>query len=151
MNRVRVIVLGNESAGDDGAALVACRRLGAGLEIIRAGRPGTALLDLLVPDAATVIVDVTRGGGPPGRITSVPLQDLPRVVFARSQFSSHGFGPAETLRLAEALDRVLPPGVFVGIEGERFETGVGLSPSVEENLESLVAAVREAVVRLMGG
>lgn len=151
MDCVHIIVLGNESAGDDGAALAACGRLGAGMQIVRAGRPGAALLDLLEPDVPTVLVDVTRGAGAPGLITSVPLKDLPRVVFAQSQFSSHGLGPAEVLRLAEALDRTLPPGFFVGIEGERFEPGVGLSRSVEENLESLLAAVREAVIRLMGG
>jgi hypothetical protein len=39
----------------------------------------------------------------------------------------------------------LAAGLFVGIEGVRFELGTALSPQVEFGLDELVAALRGAV------
>jgi len=56
--------------------------------------------------------------------------------------STHGIGVAGVLRLARALDRAPRRVVVVGIEGEDFGRGTGLSPAV-------VAAVPAAVRRIV--
>ncbi len=149
MKRVRVIALGNSMAGDDGAALAAVARLGedeAG--IVRAGRPGVGLIDLLDGDRPTVLVDVTRSGAPAGSVLRLPLREVPDAVRADPQTSSHGFGPAEALRLARVLGRRMPPGEFVGIEGERYGPGGELSLAVAAAMEVFVVEVRAALGRV---
>jgi hydrogenase maturation protease len=144
VSRVRVIVLGNEAAGDDGAALAAARIAGAdgNLEVVLAGRPGVDLLELLDPGAPTVLVDVVQTGARPGALVELPLDAILDRIVASAPTSSHGFGPAEVLTLARSLGRVLPRGVFLGVEGARFETGAQLTEGVEDAIPALAAAIR---------
>jgi hydrogenase maturation protease len=145
-----VIALGNEAAGDDGAALAAARALAEGgdVDVVVAGRPGVALLDLLDPARPVVLLDVVRTGGAPGAILSLGLAEVAGRAAAAPQVSSHGFGPAEALELARALGRPLPRGIFVGIEGVRFDAGAPPSDSVAENIPALIDAARAAVAAL---
>jgi hydrogenase maturation protease len=145
--KVRVVVLGSPHGGDDEAALLAADGLPDGLEVVRAGRPGAGLLDLLEGGAPTVLVDVVRAS-PAGRVVTCPLADLPDAAHASPHLSSHGFGAGEALRLGRVLGRALPPGVFVGITGERFGVGEAPSPEVTAALDALRAAIVEAARRL---
>ena len=146
MSRARVIALGNDAAGDDGAALAAARLAGArgDVEIVLAGRPGVDLLDLLEAGGAVVLVDVVRTGALPGALIELPLEALTDRVAASSPASSHGFGPAEVLRLGRSLGRALPRGVFLGVEGARFEAGAPLTEAVAAAIPALAAAIRRA-------
>lgn len=147
MSRVRVIVLGNEAAGDDGAALNAARIAEADgpIEAVMAGRPGVDLLDLLDTTEPVVLVDVVRTGAPPGTLVELPLEEIVGRAVASAPTSSHGFGPAEVLTLGRSLGRVLPRGVFLGIEGARFEAGAPFSAGVEGAIPALAAAIRRIV------
>jgi len=151
---VTVIALGSRTACDDEAALLAAERLGPRLgeraRIVLAGRPGPGLVDLLDPAEPTVVLDVIAAGLAPGEVIRVPLRSLPRAVVAGRPVSSHGFGPAEALRLAQSLGRALPEGAFVGIEGARLTPGAGLDPAVRDGIEALVE-LAAAVVHELGG
>ncbi len=147
MSVVRVLCLGNPHACDDGAAFAAAEALGD-REVIRAGRPGPGLLDLLEGDAPVVLLDATRTGASPGTVHRLDLATLADASIAQPNVSSHGFGPAEALQLGHALGRALPRGTFVGLEGERFEPGSDLSPAVREALPAFVEAAREAIAAL---
>ena len=143
---VRVVVLGNVNAGDDGAALRAMQTLErTDADIVRAGRPGPLLLDLLDTAAPVVLVDVVRSGQAAGSIHRMSLADIVDSSVAVSGVSSHGFGPAEVLKLGAALDRQCPQGRFVGIEGDSFQAGDDLSPAVQAALPALVEAVQHAI------
>jgi hydrogenase maturation protease len=146
---LRVIALGSAMNSDDAAALVAGDRLrDRGLEIVAAGRPGAGLLELLEPSRPTLILDVVRRGAAPGAVVELPLAELAGAAVAGDGVSSHGLGPADALRLARALGRPLPPGVFLGIGGARFAPGSELSPEVAAGIEALVGAALRAVERL---
>lgn len=152
MTLVRVIALGHELASDDGAALVAARRLSdePGVELVLAGRPGAGLLDLLDPSVPTLLLDVVRLGAAAGAVVEVRLEDLPDASVDAKPLSSHGLGAAEALRLAGALGRALPPGIFLGIGGRRFEPGAVIDPEVEAGIDDLVTAARAAIAALRG-
>jgi hydrogenase maturation protease len=141
---VRVIVLGNEAAGDDGAALAAARIAGADgdLEVVFAGRPGVDLLELMAPGAPVVLVDVVQTGARPGALVELPLDAMLERAVASAPTSSHGFGPAEVLTLAQSLGRALPRGVFLGVEGARFEAGAPVTEVVGNAIPALAAAIR---------
>ncbi|MEZ4451290.1 MAG: hydrogenase maturation protease [Nannocystaceae bacterium] len=152
---VRVIALGSPHGGDDEAALRAAAALAAGsggaFEVTIAGRPGVGLVDLLAGDAPVLLLDVVRSGARPGAVVDVSLTSLVDRSLPLDPVSSHGFGPAEALRLACALGRPTPRGRFVGVEGQRFEVGAPLSPEVEASLPEMIAAARQAISALSRG
>lgn len=149
---MRVIALGNAMASDDGAALAAAARLHAdktpGLDIRLAGRPGPGLLDLLDPTIPTLILDVVRRGAAPGELIRIPLDQLAQAAAVDGALSSHGLGLGQAMQLAEQLGRPLPPGLFLGIGGERFSPGTALSPRVQAGLHAWCAAARAALEAL---
>ena len=145
---VRIVALGNQDRGDDGAALLVAARFETEASLVLAGRPGPGLLDLLPPDRDCLLLDVTSSGPPPGTLHQFPLEGLNPGLLPDARVSSHGFGPGEALALARTLGRRLPAGYFIGIEGEYYELGTGLSPAVEEALPRFEEMVREALRRL---
>lgn len=150
MTQVRVVALGSRTACDDEAALRAAEALSERADVVLAGRPGPGLVDLLEPDRPVVLVDVISAGLSPGHVISVPLHELPNAVLEGQPLSSHGLGPAEALRLSLALGRTLPPGIFVGVQGQTFEPGHGISEAVTAAHAELVAAIEAAIETLAG-
>jgi hydrogenase maturation protease len=145
-----VVVLGNEAAGDDGAAIVAGRIAVAGgdLDVVFAGRPGVDLLDLLDTGVPVLLVDVVRTGARPGTIVELPLPAILDRAVASTPASSHGFGPTEVLALARSLGRALPRGIFLGVEGARFHAGAPLTDEVAAAVPALAAAIRRVAAAL---
>ncbi len=149
MSRVRVIALGSPHGGDDEVALGFAGELAlADVELVLAGRPGAGLVELLDTELPVVLLDVIRSGAPAGTIVQLSLAELRERALAIEQVSSHGFGPAEALRLAAALGRPTPRGRFLGIEGANFELGAPLSPAVAAALPELRRRARAAILEL---
>ncbi len=149
MTRVRVIALGSPHGGDDELALTLARSLADDdVDLVLAGRPGAGLVDLLDVELPVLLLDVVRSGAAPGTIIELPLTELRERALPIEQISSHGFGPAEALRLATALGRELPCGRFLGIEGERFELGAAPSEAVHAQLPELERRARAALAEL---
>ncbi len=146
--RVRIIALGNPDRGDDGAALLVAERFREEATVVSAGRPGPALLDLLTPDHPCILLDVTLSGALPGSIHAFELEELDPSALPDSRVSSHGFGPGEAFALARSLHRTLPQGYFIGVEGESFRLGEGLSPRVRQALPEFEGRVRRALAVL---
>ncbi|MEL0081422.1 MAG: hydrogenase maturation protease [Gammaproteobacteria bacterium] len=150
---LKIIVLGNATAGDDGAAILAAKALQLEsdnrVEIIFAGRPGTGLLDLLEGPEPVILMDVVSGSGEPGGIISISLDQLTEQLQPAAQTSSHGFGPTEVLSLGKVLGRQLPSGYLVGIEGQRFDPGEQLTAAVQQQLPEYIARVQALIS--MGG
>jgi len=136
---------------DDGAgpavASAVAARLPAAVDIGPIAEP----LDLLGRwDGAelAVLVDATRSGSPPG---TVQIIDLDRSGTGAGTgtggrapsgtTSTHGVGLAGAIRLARALEEAPPRIVVVGIEGERFGDGEGLSPAVRASVAEAVRLV----------
>lgn len=142
---VCVLALGSALHRDDGAALAAARSLRGELDVVLAGRPGPGLLELLDPATPTLVLDAVRGVEP-GAIVELELDEVARHASVRT--SSHGLGVAEALQLARSLGRPLPPGRFLGLGGERFDAGEGLTPRVAERLDAYVASIRCAAESL---
>ena len=110
--RVRVIGVGNPEAGDDAVGLVVVRAARAELEALPASmssRPGRGCMWWTCSTCAqaVVVVDAVRaphGGRPPGTIVRAEAGPGGLPAEIGSSLSSHGFGVAEALGLAAALD-----------------------------------------------
>jgi hydrogenase maturation protease len=147
-----VLACGDPTRGDDAAALLAADRLQAGqsgrtipvVEIRPVGQLEPDDLVELAPEARVVVIDAVRGV-PPGTIVRRPLSELPKG--GPSPRSSHLLPLRDVLALVESLRGSLPEGAFVGLGGETFELGAGLSAPVRAALPGYVQAIADEVVR----
>jgi hydrogenase maturation protease len=137
---VVVAGIGNDFRHDDGAGPAVARLVAASTPALDIG-PIAEPLDLLGRwEAASfaVLVDATRSGSPPGTVKVVDLGSTNR----RSSASTHAVGLDRVVRLAQVLGTAPDRVVVVGIEGEDFSDGMGLSPAVARAVG--VAAARIA-------
>lgn len=145
--RCTLLVCGDPARGDDGAAIAAVARLAP----VR--RPGVRvrLVGQLEPDdlvealveGRCVVVDAVRGVEP-GGVVEVPLRRL-AAPGAPIPASSHALPLETVIGLAEALGANLDRGTFVGIGGDRFELGAGLSGPVEDRLAEAAEAIERSI------
>ena len=143
---VMVIGVGNALRHDDGAGLVVARRLCArrgGVPIVVREHEGEtlALLDLWAGSDAVVLVDAIRSGARPGTIHRFDASERPLPRELRGSSSTHAVGIGEAIELARSLQRLPRRVLVLGVEGRRFDAGVGLSAEVEAGVDSLADVV----------
>jgi hydrogenase maturation protease len=99
------------------------------------------LIDLWNGHDHVILLDAVRSGATPGTIVrrNLVAAPLPREWF---HLSSHQLGIADAVELARTMGQLPRRLVFVGIEGERFESGVGLSPRVTAALDDAARLVQ---------
>jgi hydrogenase maturation protease len=147
---VHVLVCGNPDRADDGAALCAVRSLvqrGAGRRRVEFER--CAELDInhlleLPADEPVVIVD-TAIGVRPGRVVTIPLDDLIDHPLGPAPRSSHALPINLVLGVANVLTATPLKGVFVGVGGADFGYGANLSAPVRRSLPRFIAAIDAAI------
>lgn len=125
--------LGNRMRGDDGAGLEAARLVGeraADLLVVEHEREPTDLIELWDGARLAIVIDALEGDEP-GRIRRFEAgrDELPRRLSTSA--STHALELAEVVELARSLHRLPERLLVLGIEGECFDTGAGLSPRVE--------------------
>lgn len=143
VTRPIVIGIGNEWRRDDGAGIAVARALGdqTAARIIEQSGDVNELLDALEQTDLAVIVDSTSSGSTPGLVRRLdPARDDLSAALPRT--SSHAFGLADALELADALGRLPKRVVVYGIEGGRFDVGRGLSPAVEAAVSNVADRLR---------
>jgi hydrogenase maturation protease len=144
---VLVIAVGNVFRADDGAGphvAARVRTLNLPRVTVVEALGDVGLIDLWAGQEHVILLDAVRSGAPPG---TVIRRDLAAAALPREWFhlSSHQLGVADAVELARKMGRLPARLVFVGIEGERFENGVGLSPPVTAALDDAARMVeREA-------
>ena len=143
-----IIGVGNEYRSDDGAGIAVARRLRAlfpsGVTILEESGEGAALIQAWQGATWVMLVDAVRSGASPGAIHRLDARaaSVPTGFF---HYSTHAFSVAEAVELARSLDQLPPHLLVYGIEGENFAAGAGLSPAVEQAVETVVERLAEEV------
>ena len=152
-SRFLVVGCGNPAAGDDSAGIEILRRLSDlgdfGCELRDETGLGVGLLDVFPLADVVLFVDAVSSGGVPGTLylTSLPCKELePR---ASGSLSSHGWGLAETLKLAKALGRTMPRLFLLGIEASTIAEAAPRSPAVEEAIDLIIDRILQLRSRLL--
>lgn len=105
-----------------------------GVKLVKLDRPGAMLLTRLEAEDHVIVVDASVSGARAGAIRRIERADWPRLS---AELSSHGFGLAEALTLAERLD-MLPARLEVyGIELGHAAPGLPVSEAVEAGADAL--------------
>ncbi len=144
---MRVHVIGVGSAfGDDAAGLAVAELLGRRalpeqITVVRCERPMPDLLDALDEVEGIVLIDATRSGAPIGSVRHLRAGEVTRAKAT----SSHGFGVASALLLAQTLGCRAARVEWIGIEAGPRRWGDPLSAAVEGALpEAAALALRLA-------
>ena len=136
-----VIGLGNEFRHDDAIGLVAARRLGErGIPAEEHEGDLATLMSRWAGADGLILIDAVTSGAAPGTVhrLDVTASPLKRELF---KGSTHALGLADAVELSRALG-TLPARVLVfGVEVRDVNTGIGLSPEVEQALPGLVEEV----------
>ena len=147
---IRVIGVGSRR-GDDAAGLAAVEALSEvplppGVELRTCECPGPGLVDEWQGADTVVLVDATRPDGEPGAVRRLRPEDLRGA----ERLSSHAFGVAESLALADALGRLPARVELIGIEAADAEGEPGAAPceAVRRGVEQAVRMTAELVEEL---
>jgi hydrogenase maturation protease len=155
---VAIAGAGNILAADDGVGVRAIRDLEArselppGVRLLEIGTLGPCALGYLYEDEAVVLLDATRGHGPPGTIYRIDLEELERLDAESPRgapLSVHDLGPTDLLREARLLGRPIR-GVLLGVEPACLgPIGAPLSGPVAAALPRLRETALEEARRLL--
>ena len=141
---ILVIGIGNEYRGDDGVGLAVARELRVknppDMLIIESSGDGAALMEAWKGAQSVIVIDAASSGGAPGTIHRFDAlaQSIPTGF---SFHSTHAFGVAEAIGLAQVLQQLPPRLLVYAIEGENFSAGVGLSPRVAKAVQKVIAQI----------
>ena len=136
---ILVLGIGQSLRGDDASGLDAVElwqqihpRTASRVRVELSEFPGMEILNFLDGMDAAVIVDAVQSNGLVGMVIRIRMEEL--ASFKTEAGSSHGWGVVETLQLGISIN----PGIankkitFIGIVGENFEIGTGISHAVQE-------------------
>jgi len=128
-----VIGLGNAYRRDDAAGLEVARRVRAatvpGVRVLEHEGDPSWLVETWSEAARVFIVDAVASGEPPGTVHRFDAHDeAPHAAFAHR--GTHALSVSDAIQLGRALDRLPDRLVVYGIEGSRFDAGVGMTESV---------------------
>jgi hydrogenase maturation protease len=148
--------LGNEHRRDDGAGQVVAAGAAARLPeawYLGCFRDSLDLCGRWDQAWAAVIVDAVRSGAPAGTVHVVDLSasvlegeiDASPGNRSAATTSTHSFGITWALRLGWAIGQAPARLVLVGVEGQDFSPGCGLSAAVEAAIPVAVSDVVRVV------
>jgi hydrogenase maturation protease len=104
---------------------------------------GVSLLDALPyleKAERIVIVDAMKGDGLPGTVYRVPFGECATKEYVASM---HGFDIGRVFAMAQRRD--LPEITVIGVEPEKIEWSLDLSPAVAASLPAIVRIVEEEI------
>ena len=145
------IGIGNRYRGDDalGCHVVEALtgRLPAGVQCIEHDGEPAGLMACWQGMEKVVLIDAVSSGAAAGRIFHFDLarQALPEEF---NLYSTHAFGVAQAVELARALGKLPPEIRFIGVEGENFNSGEKLSPTLAKAKDSIVAEILHTIESL---
>lgn len=124
-----------------GSAEYAQRLNNAQVQLQSSDRPGTSLLHTLQQFPKAILVDAILADQPAGTII---VTDANTLANNGEQFSSHGFGVAETLQLGQVLEWLPSRLVIVGIVVE-----CNVEQASDAQLQALAQAVYQQACKLL--
>jgi hydrogenase maturation protease len=146
--KILISSVGNLYRRDDGVGVVVLRILASGnkdsnITFFDAGTDGLSLLDQLSSYEKAVIIDAVSMNEPPGVVKLFSPEEA-KLKVTKDALSTHGFGLAEVLKLAEELN-VQTKIKIIGIEPKDIGFGEGLSDVVKGQIPVILDLVRKDI------
>ena len=149
-----LLALGNPLMSDDGAGQEILSRLssradwGGRVEFLDGGTQGLALLGTFEGRKAVVFLDAVRLGDKPGAVHVLSGQEVARMG-RRAATTAHEGSAPQILAALQLLGETPSEITLIGVEPEVIQTGIGLSPAVQEALGTAARLAAAAVTRIL--
>lgn len=148
---VLVLGIGNLIMSDDGVGVrvvqLLAERFGfpAGVTVLDGGTLGLDLLPRLEGVDRLLVVDAVETGRAPGTLVRLTGEDVPAVL--ETKISPHQVGLKDLLTVATLQGFAPREMVLWGVQPERIEPGMELSPAVAVQLEPLAEKILAELAR----
>lgn len=143
------VLLGDDAVGPYVAGMLeAGYRFDENVTIADLGTPGLDLLAHLSGIDALILIDSVSNGAPPGTVTLYRKEDILRHGPAPVRMDPHSPVLSESLLIAELAGEGPQDILLIGITGEQYEVGSGLSEATRKAAEDAVVAILAELHRL---
>jgi hydrogenase maturation protease len=143
-----ILGVGNRYRSDDGIGFFMIAYLKSQgfnqADLLDGGTDGLALLDIIQKYSKVIIIDAIDANQPPGTVTVFSPHDA-KIKFQGDALSTHGFGLAEMLALADVLS-IKTEIIIIGIQPASLEFREGLSPIVATQVQKIYDLSRQIAV-----
>jgi hydrogenase maturation protease len=112
-----------------------------GVECLDGGTSGIELLHHIEGRDCLIILDVVKGGNPPGTVVRLEAEEVPATF--RKKISPHQLGLADLLAAATLSGKMPAKVVLLGIEPKTLDTGLEMSAEVEGCMATVAEMVAE--------
>ena len=148
--QILILGVGNLLLSDEGVGVHVARKLmqmdfPPQVEVLEGGTDGFALMHVLLQADRLILVDAVRGGGRPGSIYRFEIEDCPPFPDIYKT-SVHQISILEVINLS-GLIGATPQTTVIGVEPNRLEMGMELSPQIEAKIPRVIQLIREEVAR----
>jgi hydrogenase maturation protease len=147
-----ILGIGSILFSDDGFGIQVIQKIEKEYEfpdnvlVVDGGVLGINLLGVISKPRHLIVVDTMRNHGKPGDLYRIEGEAIPERIRAKN--SLHQVDFLEALTLCQALDNV-PKAVIIGVEPEDIQTlSLVLTPTVQAQVEPVVAMVLNELERL---
>ncbi|MFZ1918235.1 MAG: hydrogenase maturation protease [Terriglobales bacterium] len=153
-NKVTIGGIGSVLLGDDAIGPYVVGMLESGyrfdnnVTVSDLGTPGLDLVAHLSGIDVLILVDSVKNAAPPGTVTLYRKEDILRHGPAPVRMDPHSPALSESLLIAELAGEGPHEILLIGVTGERFEVGAGLSAAAEQAATRAVAQVLTELDRL---
>ena len=153
-DRILVAGIGNIFFGDDAFGVEVVKELSGselpeGVDVVDFGIRGYDLAYAIMDGyAATILVDVTARGSPPGTLYLIEPDQEKLAKLTAGAPDGHSLGPVQVLRLVQSLGGEIAQLYLVGCEPAVLETEdgqIGLSESVRAAVPQAAEMIRTLV------
>ncbi len=139
--------VGNPYRGDDGIGIEIIKILrkeeNPNIVLLEGGVDGLSLFDQLSLYERAIIIDAVFMGEAPGTIKLFTPGEA-KIHIQSEALSTHGFGLAEVLRLAEEF-AIKTKIKIIGIQPESVDFGEGLSELVKSKIPLVLALIKASM------
>ncbi|MGE5265195.1 MAG: HyaD/HybD family hydrogenase maturation endopeptidase [Acidobacteriota bacterium] len=146
-----VLGLGNVLLQDEGVGVRVIEQLQAAyafpndVTVLDGGTLGLDLLHVLEESDRAVVVDAVKADKEPGALVRLRNAEIP--AFLGPKVSPHQVGLQDLLGLAQLRGHFPGEVILLGVQAERLEPGLDLSPAIAAQVEPLAAKVLEELAR----
>ncbi|GAB4533767.1 MAG: HyaD/HybD family hydrogenase maturation endopeptidase [Anaerolineae bacterium] len=143
MSCTLILGVGNILMGDEGVGVWVIEHLQAHytfpeeVQVLDGGTMGLDLLTYLEGVERLLVVDALDACQPPGTIVRLADDQIPAFL-GRRKLSPHQIGLADLLSVASLRGQMPHQTVLIGVQPASLETKLGLSPTIQAQLPSIL-------------
>ncbi|VAX34635.1 Hydrogenase maturation protease [hydrothermal vent metagenome] len=143
---IAVVGIGNILLSDDGVGVLVLnelksryKKLPGNVELIDGGTMGLDLLPFIEGKERVIFIDAVDFKAEPGTVGELNNSEIPH--YFSSKLSVHQIALPDMIAAGQLLGTIPEEMCLIGIQPKTIETGYGLSPEIQQQVDTLIEKV----------